>query len=173
MPQSKQFSLLMLSIGTTIMEKSVKSWKWICWTIRNTLNKMLPWPSRLQFGGGSRQSRRINLLHTKSLLAPGNPPRLTFWPNEFLVLVLPWMCSMEILFVVKVIMSPWTTSSPIIYITLILWVLVKKRQDLMKCLAVISKLLSFHLPPHLLELSWTYPFLRYCITMVLKTNYVT
>ena len=45
MPQSKQFSLLMLSIGTTIMEKSVKSWRWICWTIRNTLNNMLRYPS--------------------------------------------------------------------------------------------------------------------------------
>ena len=65
---------------------------------------------------------------------------------------LPLTCSMEILFVVMVIMSPWTTLSPITYITLILWVLVEKKLGLKKCLVVLSKLLSIHLSPHLLEL---------------------
>ena len=136
------------------MEKLVKPWRWICWTIQNTLNKMLPWLSRLQFGGGWRQLRSINHQHMMSLLAIGNPPKMTLWPTGFLVLVLPWMCYTEILFAVKMIMTPWITSSHITYITLILWVLAKKKQDLMKCSVVLSRLLSIHSLPHLLRCWW-------------------
>ena len=130
------------------MEKPVEPWSWICWTIRNILNKMLPWPSKLQFGGGWLQWRSINLQHMMSLLVTGNRLRMILWPSGFLVLALPWMCFMEILFAAKMITSSWTTSSPITYITLILWVLAKKKLGLMNCLVVLNRFLSIHpLPP--------------------------
>ena len=99
------------------------------------------------YGAGNRL-RSINLQHMMSLLVTGNRLRMILWPSGFLVLALPWMCFMEILFAAKMITSSWTTSSPITYITLILWVLAKKKLGLMNCLVVLNRFLSIHpLPP--------------------------
>ena len=74
---------------------------------------------------------------------------------------------MGILFSIKVIMSLWKISSPITYITLILWVLIKKKQDLLSYLPVLSRLLLTHPFPQILKLClvlrnsilcWTHPF---------------
>ena len=150
------------------MEKQVKIWMLICWAIQNILKKIRPWPSKFHFGGGWHQLRRTSLRHTMSLLVTWNPPRMTLQPMEFLVLVPPWRYFTEILFVVKMIISPWTTSSLITNITLIQWVLMLKKQDLMKCLVVLIRLLPIHHFPRILELCLV--FMNYLVWTISKLS---
>ena len=149
------FLSVLLSVGTTTMVQLVMVLKQTCWTIQNTLSRMLPSLSRPQFGGGWPQSRSHSLQPMMPLLATGSLPRMTLYLSVFLVLVPQWTSFTGNVLVAKVILILWTPSFPITYITLTFSVLAESRQGPVKCSLVQSRLhltLSPLPTPQLLEL---------------------
>lgn len=134
-----EFLSLFVVVGISITARLGKHWSLTCWLILNMLSRMLPLHSKLQYGCGWTQWRSHSLHPMMSLLAIGNPPRMTPCLKGFLVSAQPWIFSMAIPFVGRVISTPWTTLFLITNITSIWWVLVVMSPGLMKLFHVPSR----------------------------------